>query len=353
MKLAIKSGRSKVFKGVEWLTQRLPYSEMAVTGDTFPMTWADDDAIYMSSGDPMWHGIAKDEGLDIEKIEGGPTNYRISRVNQMYPLRGYGGDGPKPCGMICIEGVIYFAYQNMLGMKPPVRGEKCQHGSDAQIICSRDHGRTWEPDFAATRKPMFPGHLFGGPAFINYGKNNEGARDEFVYAVSAEQWDNGSELRLGRVPAGRIMDRQAWQWVCDLGARNNTPKWSRDLDKSVPILSEDRFIGLPDMVYLQGIKRYLLVTWHLHQDFTSNRGTDLVFFESPEPWGPFALVHFENWEDETKTPYCPRIPLKWMERDGLSGWLQHSGSWQSPDDQGIEVRPYYRSQVRKFRLLPY
>jgi hypothetical protein len=101
------------------------------------------------------------------------------------------------------------------------------------------------------------------------------------------------------------------------------------------------------MVYLAGIRRYLLLTWRLHKDFSPEDGTDLVILESPEPWGPFRLVHFEEyWEGKAFNPYCPRLPLKWMQPDGVSGWIQFSGSW-GPVGQKAG---YYRSNVRPFRL---
>ena len=82
----------------------------------------------------------------------------------------------------------------------------------------------------------------------------------------------------------------------------------------MPVLSLHRWLGLPEMVYLAGIQRYLLVTWRLHKDFSPDDGTDLLVFEAPEPWGPFSLVHFEEyWEGKEYNPYCPRVPLKWIE----------------------------------------
>ena len=41
-----------------------------IHGDTFPMTWANDDEIYTSAGDPGWGG--KNEGLDVERFFGMP-----------------------------------------------------------------------------------------------------------------------------------------------------------------------------------------------------------------------------------------------------------------------------------------
>ena len=73
--------------------------------------------------------------------------------------------------------------------------------------------------------------------------------------------------------------------------------------------------------------------------------TDLLILEAPEPWGPFSFVYAEElWQGREFNPYCPRVPLKWMAADGLSGWMQFSGSWG-------EQTYLYRSHVRPFRLL--
>jgi len=82
-----------------------------IHGDTYPMTWADDDEIYASAGDPNWGG--KNDGLDIEKFTGTPPHYTITRVNRMSDYVGYGGSGVKPSGMICVKGVLYLAFQNL------------------------------------------------------------------------------------------------------------------------------------------------------------------------------------------------------------------------------------------------
>jgi hypothetical protein len=335
--------RSDYISGLEWLGERIPYPVKDVRGDTFPMTWAEDDAIYTSAGDPLWGETQ--HGLDVEKFVGGPTDYEIIKANHMNDYVGWGGAGPKPSGMICVEGILYLAFQNMLGSRRPPFSLVSQHGSDAHIVYSVLTQPGWIPALKTIDEPMFPGYRFGGPSFINFGKNNADARDGYVYAVSSDQWDNGSNLRLGRVPADRIVDRQAWEWVAAFSP-SGEPAWA-GLEQSIPILSLHRWLGLPEMVYLAGIKRYLLLTWRLHVDFSGNDGTDLIVMESPEPWGPFSLVHFEEyWQGREFTPYCPRVPLKWIEPDGVTGWMQFSGSWSM---EGQEAG-YYRSNVRQFRL---
>jgi len=336
--------KSSLIAGIEWLSERIPYPEPDVKGDTFPMTWADDGEIYASAGDPVWGESGW--GLDVEKFAGTAPDYTITKANHMNDYTGWGGDGPKPSGMICVEGVLYLAFQNLLRNRKPAFGLRSQHGSDAQIVYSIDKGWMWVPALGNVHAPMFPGHRFGGPAFVNFGRNNADARDSYVYGVSGDQWDNGSSLRLGRVPADSILRREAWEWVCGF-TPSQEPAWHPELDDSIPVLSLHRWLGLPEMVYLAGIQRYVLLTWRLHKDFSPDDGTDLLVFESPEPWGPFSLVHFEEyWEGKEFNPYCPRVPLKWIESDGVTGWLQFSGSWGKSARQA----GYYRSNVRQFRL---
>jgi len=230
-------------------------------------------------------------------------------------------------------------------MKEPARGTKSQHGSDAGIIASRDFGRTWSPDIKSAffNIVMFPGSRFGGPAFVNFGRDNDGARDEYVYAVSTDQWDNGGHLLLGRVHQDHILEVAAWQWVEEVDDMTG-PAWTSDLDRAAAVLSCDRSMSLPEMVYLRSIGRYLLLTWSLKGDFSGTGGSRLIVYDAPEPWGPFTLAHLEDrWEAVEMNPYCPRIPLKWMEPDGLGGWLQFSGSWEAG-------HRYYASHVRRFRI---
>ena len=185
MKFSTTIPQSALIAGLEWLSDRIPYPESDIKGDTFPMTWADDGEIYTSAGDPLW-GESR-SGLDVEKLSGIAPDYRISKVHPMNDYLGWGGDGPKPSGMICVQGVLYLAFQNMLRTRKPAHGLISQHGSDAQIVYSTNHGMFWVPALGNIPGPMFPGHKFGGPAFINFGQNNANARDEYVYAVSSDQ----------------------------------------------------------------------------------------------------------------------------------------------------------------------
>jgi hypothetical protein len=144
---------SDFIKGIEWIGERIGYPEGDAKGDTFPMTWADDGEIYTSSGDPLWGETTS--GLDIEKFQGDPRDYRIVKVNHMNDYAGWGGDGPKPTGMICVEGILYLAFQNLLRNRKAPFSMLSQHGSDAHIVYSTNKGHFWTPAFGNIRAPLF------------------------------------------------------------------------------------------------------------------------------------------------------------------------------------------------------
>jgi hypothetical protein len=381
--------RSKIFTGLLWTGKRSAIRQVGIHNDTHPMTWAADDEMYMATGDPnyaFFDGVpryvswqeafdqpdlyAHMSGVDVEKLLNYGADFTIERVNIMPGLLGPGGNGAKPSGMISVKGSLYLAVQNLLGKKNSPHRPKSQHGSDATILRSDDYGKTWFPDIQSGLiemeaqyydrrnwwwnnspeertnwkgwQPMFPGAKFGGPSFIQFGKDHCDAEDDFVYAISGDQWDNGSELRLGRVEQERILERDAWEWV--ISYSGSSVEWTNDLERSLPILTIEDHLGLPEMVYLAAPKRYLLLTWGLHRDFDVEAGSELTVLEAEYPWGPFHLVYYEEIWDEIKIcPYCPRIPMKWLNQDSLSGWLIHSGNWHT-----IE---YYKPHIRSFQLL--
>ena len=394
--------RSKSLRCVEWTGDRVRIADPDARGDTHPMTWAADNEIYIGTGDPMymmengkrvvsgyftgdlsrqWSTYERVTGSCVEKLTGTPENMGLVRVNDLPGFVGWGGSGAKPTGMISIEGVLYYALQNLLGWKPPHFGSHCQHGSDATIISSRDFGKTWEPDLnsllssfnkeqtkvlpAVTHwanrstdwhtpyyargsyngwTPMFPGDWFGGPSFIQFGKDNADAVDNYVYAVSADQFDNGTNLRLGRVKKDSILKAECWEFATK---EEDGFVWTNDLFSSDPVLEINRHVSVPEMVYLSGIRKYLLFTWAFHTDFNPNDGSELTVLESDNPWGPFSLVHYDwIWYREEAGCYCPRLPLKWFDQKTLSGWLEFSGNYLRNHDL-----PYYAPQVRPFRLI--
>lgn len=335
---------STVIGGFKWLGPRIPYAGN-FKADTYPLTWADNDLIYSSGGDPV--SEKKNNGLEFLSIDGTPDNYKIFVINEMPDFLGWGGQGLKPTGMLCYKGVIYLFAHN-LGKRTNENMEKC-HGYDAQIFMSKDYGKTWKPDIKTVENsPMFPGRDFGSPCFINYGKDNAGATDGFVYALSGEGWANGNYLKVGRVPADRIMDISAWKFISKFKA-GRKPVWGRNFKAAIPVLEDQGFLGYPECVYIASLKRYLLFGWRFKVEqpdkYSPDDGSELAIYESAQLWGPYALVARMDWETPEVTPYNPRLPLKWFDNEKLEGYLLFSGSWRNGGSS-----EFYRAQVRKFKL---
>lgn len=364
--ISVRVRRSEVLD-FEWTGDRVSY-EGKEKGDCFPITWSDDDHLYTSCGDPNWTAF-KDKlniynavpegggtpfaysGLDFERITGFPPRHNVEKVNDMLHFVGWGDKGPKPTGVISVKGILYLAVTDIGGARlPRMDGRKAFVGVDGCIICSKDKGKTWSSDGLTPEelpkriKPIFPGNKFGGPAFVQFGKDNADAPDKYVYAISTTVWDNGDDLFIGRVSSDSIMHQDEWQWITEF-REDKSPVWKGNLEEARSVLSLRGSISSPEMVYLKRLNRYLLLTFRTHTD-GNPYGSDLLIFESPSVWGPYSLVYFESpWEKKEIGPYTPRLPLKWFDLKTNTGWLLHSGTWDTPDKE------YYRANVRPFRLL--
>jgi hypothetical protein len=344
--------KSKVIRGFEWLGPSVPYPETNKRGDTFPITWASDDNLYTSACDPEWPD--KGSGFDFECLSGSAPNFTLTRPNAMPNFSGSGGAGLKSSGLISVGGTLYLAIQNVTGpgdhsgLPKDIYNAYADygHGYDAHVIASSDFGLTWTVSSPKQiQTPMFPGRTFASSAFVNFGKDNAGALDKFVYAISGEGWDNGVHCRLGRVPHDQILNLASWQWVSAMN--NGAPTWSSVMSQAVPVLTHPGYLGYVDMVYIAPLKRYLLLAWSNKVKADPDTGSELIIYDSPEPWGPFTLVYHEDpWESISLNPYNPRLPLKWFNPATLEGWMLYSGSWR----KGGQT-PTYRIHVRPFKLI--
>jgi hypothetical protein len=182
---------------------------------------------------------------------------------------------------------------------------------NAQLLWSRDRGKTWQWGFR-----MAAG--FGSPAFLNFGRNNAGARDGFVYTYSQDgpsAYESDNSLLLARVPKDRIREREAWQFFEPFDAAGQ-PVWTADITRRGPVFSYPANCRRVDAVYDPGIHRYLLA---LAYDSDSGWG----LFDAPEPWGPWTTVLHRQWDVPGTHGY--RLPAKWISADGLTLTLVFSG----------------------------
>src|SRR5262249_8137071 len=138
----------------------------------------------------------------------------------------------KANGLTCIDGVLYLTVSRHSHdlMPPPYYARFfVQQTWDSSVVKSEDYGQTWsavpEIDHA-----MFPGHTFGAPFFVSYGKDGSGTThdaDRYIYAVSSDGvWNNGCSMVMGRVRRDRIgrLNPADWEFIQGFAA-GGEPIW--------------------------------------------------------------------------------------------------------------------------------
>ncbi|HTM47360.1 MAG TPA: hypothetical protein VL285_01685, partial [Bryobacteraceae bacterium] len=286
----------------------------AIDSDNWPITWADDGDLYTSYGDGFGFEpfIRPKLSMGVAKVAGDATAFQGINIRSESGERlGDGKKGLKASGMLMVDGVLYMWVRN---------------AGNSQIAWSGDHGVSWQWGFRFDKS-------FGSPAFLNFGKNYAGARDEYVYTFSqdgnsAYGIDDG--VTVARAPKSGLRNRGAYEFFerFDAGGK---PVWTKDIEKRGPVFSYPGGCQRLDIVYNPGIKRYLMALSYGH-------GGAWGIFDAPEPWGPWTTAfHTENWGLGGTHGY--RLPSKWISPDGRTMYLVFSG-----------VKPNDAFCVRRFTL---
>jgi CubicO group peptidase (beta-lactamase class C family) len=268
--------------------------------DNWPVTWSDDDSQYTSYGDgwgfpPM---LKQKLGMGMARIDGGPDNYRAFNLrSDSIERRGDGARSPKASGLVSVGGVLYMWVRNT---------------GNAQLVWSADKGRTWEWGFKFAES-------FGSPSFLNFGRDNAGARDDFIYTYSQDgpsAYEVDDHLILARVPKDRIRDRDAYEFFAGTDV-HNCPRWTSTLSRRKPVFTFPGNCQRTDAVYNPGLKRYLLALAYGHHGGWG-------IYDAPTPWGPWTTAfHTEYWDAGQTHGY--RLPSKWIANDGRKMTLIFSG----------------------------
>jgi hypothetical protein len=290
--------QSKVIRNIVWAPESTVRRE-AIDSDNWPITWADDDHQYTSYGDG-WGFDPRTErklGQGFARIIGPPESFRGENIRTPTGERiGDGKASPKASGMLMVGGVLYAWVRNT---------------GNSQVAWSEDRGRTWHWGFKLETS-------FGSPAFLNFGKNYAGARDDYVYYYSQDgpsAYENSDGLVLGRAPKDRIRARVAHEFLERLDTAGR-PVWTSDIGRRGRVFEWPGRCQRVDAVYHPGLKRYLLALGYGHNGAWG-------IFDAPQPWGPWTTAfHTEDWGMGPTHGY--RLPSKWI--GGNTMYLIFSGA---------------------------
>lgn len=334
--MQVPYAKSDWVRAVRYISPEYRYN---ANGDTWSTTWADDDQVYAVADDGTGIDNSNNSNLAIFRIEGTPDQKQIALVN---PMAEYGRSGQfedvytwKGNGLVSIDGVLYLGVSQH--SQAGQYADHIQRTYDGSIVSSRDHGKTWSAR-PVVNKAMWRGNHFSTPFFVQYGKDYQGALDDYVYAVSANAWNNGNYMLLQRCPRGKIanLDAGDWQWYGNRFCKPSVPRdnpWSSDPWNAVPIFAHRGYTSMTGIQWVPFLERFVLAQWgYTSLDTHSVAAFDhtfLALYESPKPWGPWKLFHME---DEWGTAlYNPSLPSKWFESGGNRLWLTYSGNFLGRD----------------------
>ncbi len=305
---------SPVITSLRWDTDVLKLRNGA--GDNWPITWVADDLQITAFGDG--DGFDKenpDLSLGFARIYGDPPQHRGEDfATDVDTPEGQGPKGIKASGLLMVDGLLYMFVRNY---RPP--------GSDdftnSRLAWSLDRGANW------TWADWHFSDTFGCPEFVQFGKNYEGARDNYVYIVSQANdsaYGFSPDIVIARAPKNRVPDRNRYEFFAGLDA-GGKPIWSPDIAKRKPVFTDPNGTQRIGMTYNPGLRRYILTTSHLPPGKKATHTAALGVFDAPEPWGPWTTVYYDHdWSKGCRT-YHHKFPTKWMSSDGRTMWLLFSG----------------------------
>ncbi|HVZ24950.1 MAG TPA: DUF4185 domain-containing protein, partial [Sediminibacterium sp.] len=304
---------SKKIKGVQF-SPASTIIRKACDSDNWPLTWADDDALYTAYGDGSGFDpkVPEKLSLGLAKITGGPENFTATNIRSVTgEQKGHGRTGKKASGILMVKGILYLWLRN------------ANHdGKQSQLAWSDDHGKTWQ--YCSWNFP----ESFGCPAFLNFGKNYHQARDGYVYLYSHDENDAykiADQMVMARVPINRIRQEEAYEFFKGLDFSGHA-LWTRLVQDRKPVFVHPAGCYRNSISYNAGLRRYLwcqtLAPVDDHTDARFSGG--LGIFEAAEPWGPWYTVFYTK-EWDTGPGETSSFPTKWMSRDGKTCYLVFSG----------------------------
>jgi hypothetical protein len=305
---------SPVIESIEWAPAK-NIIRAARDGDNWPVTWADDDAIYTTWGDGTGFDPKTGQKLScgFARITGQASDFKGTNIRSPAEQFGQGRSGKKAWGILCVEGVLYLWL-----------GHADKRGGAAQLAWSRDHAANWT--FADWQFAEF-----GLVGFVNFGKNYAGARDNFVYAYShdgARADTPADRFILMRAAKDKLTRRDAWEFFERLDSAGR-PMWTRDVRRRGAVFEKADGCLRSAMTYNAPLRRYLWWQQIPQPKEAKDRGDTrfdggFAVYDAPQPWGPWTAVYITRQWDVGPGEHGD-FPAKWMSADGKTVHLVFSG----------------------------
>jgi len=297
----------------DWTTHR----QEASGSDNWPITWADDDNQYTSWGDGGGFSGSNEDGRvsnGFAKVTGEGSSY------SGYNLAGgknAGSSAPftgKCYGIVSVDSSLY-AWRN--------GGASGSENYEFQELWkSTNHGSSWS---SCGAKWGGDPSEFNAPTFLQFGKDNDEAIDDYVYSYAADilnaEFDVQcpGKITLMRVQKDKICDKGSYEYF---SGTSSNPSWTSSIDEREPIFEDPNGCWMPSAIYNPGLDRYFIIAQH-----TEGLSGKIGIFDAPNPWGPWTTVLYESdWGPSgSSTAFFWNFAPKWFSSDGMDFVLVWTG----------------------------
>lgn len=358
-------------------------------GDNWCITWAADDSQVTSMCDGDWLGQGHGYHNHLYRILGGPDRFTRQDIPNYPDLSGKEGSW-FGYGIVSVDGLLYATASKTPGpaWSGPFRGIK--------LLKSPDNGRTWyrvnrrgedrlltpldkarntvnaeemffleEFGLSHQKQAAYP---FSYVDFVQCGKDNSAAKDNYLYIYSPEG-AHAHKLLLARVLRDKLGVRREWEYF----VRHERDKaiWTRDLRQRgyahvFPEKSRDGncfgwYSWLPSVVWNEGLGLYIMVNGGTYggsnmtsadRDYYSawmhTETGSLGLWWSEKPYGPWSQFYYTDYwtvDDPANRTYQPKLSPKWISGDGKEMVLIWSDAMKNNEGKSHTVN-YRWNQMR-------
>ena len=371
--------QSFVPKDVEFKTNTL--KRIGHRGDNWCITWVEDGSQITSMCDGNWLYWSHRFHNHLYRIRGEADNFKREHIPG-YPHFSWDGQGWFGYGIYAVNGNIYSMVSRTQSDRwsGPFRGMK--------MLKSPDNGQTWyrmsrdgeerllKPDdeareevnqeeiffleeFGETRGEV-SAYPFSFCSFVQNGRNNNAAKDQYVY-IYAPEGAYAHRLLLARVHQDSIEMRKTWEYFN--GWNGNSPTWTDDINKReaahvFPEKNEnDEYFGwyswLPSIVWNPGLNLYIMVNGGTYagdkmtgeaeeyfKNWMHKKTGSLGFWYSENPYGPWKKFYYTDYwtvDDPGNRTYQPKLSPKWISEDGSKMILIWSDAMRNEEGRSHQV----------------
>jgi hypothetical protein len=302
------------------------HQRLANGSDNWPVTWSNDNHQYAAFGDGGGFGGSDADSrasFGIARIEGDRNRYTGTNLfggkNAACASNIHGKAHGAP---ISLGGFLY------AWVTPASDAKGFERFT---LYLSSDKGCTWKKTGVAFELAR-DGVSFG--SFVQFGKDNALASDEYLYTTAVIVLDASSlkrvqqpgKIALIRVPRASLFKRSAYQFFAGLDGAGQ-PMWTRSPRAKAPIYEDPTGVGpFPQMTYVPGLNRFVYSNQHGDGATSAGMRSRLTLADAANPWGPWTDFYRDVFfPQEEQTVFQWNFAPKWFSSDGREFTLIFSG----------------------------